>query len=751
MPMSMSLHLEVVVRQAHRIAAKNRCEFVAVEHLLMALILDSKAKAILTACEINLSLLIKDLVDAVSKTIPTLPEKSDKEPVPSLGFRNVIQQAMIQAKSSDKVLTDTDDALLAVLRSENSHAAFALQKQGLSQQKLIQVIVEKRDNQNANIWTNGKKKDSKETKNPLEAFTTNLNEEARAGRLDPLIGRQPEMQRMMQILCRRQKNNPLLVGEAGVGKTALAEGLASQIVADNVPDVLKNAQVYSLDMGALLAGTKYRGDFEARIKAVLKALDKIDNAILFIDEIHTIIGAGRSSEGVTDAANLLKPALAKGKLRCIGATTYQEYRTIFDKNHALNRRFQKIDIPEPTISETVEILKGLRNALEEHHSVKYTDEALLAAAELSQKHINERFLPDKAIDILDETGAMQHILPEEERVAVIDTPQIESVLAKIARIPEKTVNSDDKEVLKNLCTSLKQRIFGQDEAVDSVVNAVKLSRSGLGLPEKPTGCFLFAGPTGVGKTELARALANALGIGMIRFDMSEYMEQHAVARLIGAPPGYVGFEQGGLLTDAVHKQPHAVLLLDELEKAHPDIYNILLQIMDYGMLTDNNGRKSDFRHIILIMTTNAGAEEMARQSIGFASGIALNNGEEALKRTFTPEFRNRLDSIVSFAPLNQTSIEQIVEKFLCELQLQLAEQNVIATFSDTLKHYFAHHGFDDKMGARPLRRLIQSKLRQPLADELLFGDLAHGGTVEIDCDENGNVLFHRQSEEMEVV
>lgn len=746
----MSLHLEVVVRQAHRIAAKNRCEFVAVEHLLMALILDSKAKAILTACEINLSLLIKDLVDAVSKTIPTLPEKSEKEPVPSLGFRNVIQQAMIQAKSSDKVLTDTDDALLAVLRSENSHAAFALQKQGLSQQKLIKVIVEKRDGQ-ANIWTNDKKKDGKETKNPLQVFTTNLNEEAKAGRLDPLIGRLPEMQRMMQILCRRQKNNPLLVGEAGVGKTALAEGLASQIVADTVPDVLKNAQVYSLDMGALLAGTKYRGDFEARIKAVLKALDKIDNAILFIDEIHTIIGAGRSSEGVTDAANLLKPALAKGKLRCIGATTYQEYRTIFDKNHALNRRFQKIDIPEPTVDETVEILKGLRNALEEHHSVKYTDEALLAAAELSQKHINERFLPDKAIDILDETGAMQHILPEEERVAVIDTPQIESVLAKIARIPEKTVNSDDKEVLKSLSGSLKQRIFGQDEAVDSVVNAVKLARSGLGLPEKPTGCFLFAGPTGVGKTELARALADALGIGMIRFDMSEYMEQHAVARLIGAPPGYVGFEQGGLLTDAVHKQPHAVLLLDELEKAHPDIYNILLQIMDYGVLTDNNGRKSDFRHIILIMTTNAGAEDMARQSIGFALGDNSKGADEALKRTFTPEFRNRLDSIVSFAPLGEASIEQIVEKFLCELQLQLAEQSVIATFTDTLKHYFAHHGFDDKMGARPLRRLIQSKLRQPLADELLFGELAHGGTVEIDCDDNGSVVFHRQSEEMEVV
>ena len=748
----MSLHLEVVIRQAHRIAAKNRCEFVAVEHLLMALILDSKAKAILTACEINLSLLIKDLVDSVSKTIPTLPEKVDKEPVPSLGFRNVIQQAMIQAKSSDKVLVDTDDALLAVLRSENSHAAFALQKQGLSQQKLIKAIVEKRDGQ-ANIWTNNKKngKDGKEQKNPLDAFTTHLNEEAKAGRLDPLIGRLPEMQRMMQILCRRQKNNPLLVGEAGVGKTALAEGLASQIVADTVPDVLKNAQVYSLDMGALLAGTKYRGDFEARIKAVLKALDKIDNAILFIDEIHTIIGAGRSSEGVTDTANLLKPALAKGKLRCIGATTYQEYRTIFDKNHALNRRFQKIDIPEPTIDETVEILKGLRNALETHHSVKYTDEALLAAAELSQKHINERFLPDKAIDILDETGAMQHILPEEERVAVIDTPQIESVLAKIARIPEKTVNSDDKEVLKGLSGCLKQRIFGQDEAVDSVVNAVKLARSGLGLPEKPTGCFLFAGPTGVGKTELARALADALGIGMIRFDMSEYMEQHAVARLIGAPPGYVGFEQGGLLTDAVHKQPHAVLLLDELEKAHPDIYNILLQIMDYGVLTDNNGRKSDFRHIILIMTTNAGAEDMARQSIGFALGDNSKGADEALKRTFTPEFRNRLDSIVSFAPLGEASIEQIVEKFLCELQLQLAEQSVIATFTDTLKHYFAHHGFDDKMGARPLRRLIQSKLRQPLADELLFGELAHGGTIEIDCDDNGNMIFHRQDEEIEVV
>lgn len=749
MSVSMSLHLEAVVRQAHRIAAKNRCEFVAVEHLLMALILDNKAKTILTTCEINTTLLIKDLVDSISKNIPLLPEKSNKEPVPSLGFRNVIQQAMIQAQSSDKILADTDDALLAVLRAENSHAAFALQKQGLSQQKLIKVIVEKRDGQ-ANIWSKDKK-NGKDAKNPLEAFTTLLNEEAKAGRLDPLIGRADEMQRMMQILCRRNKNNPLLVGEAGVGKTALAEGLASQIVANEVPDVLKNAQVYSLDMGALLAGTKYRGDFEARIKAVLKALDKIDNAILFIDEIHTIIGAGRSSEGVTDAANLLKPALAKGKLRCIGATTYQEYRTIFDKNHALNRRFQKIDIPEPTIDETVAILKGLRPALEAHHNIHYTDDALRAAAELSQKHMTERFLPDKAIDILDESGAIQHILPENERTDTIDTPQIESVLAKIARIPEKTVSSDDKAMLKDLSGSLKQRIFGQDEAVDSVVNAVKLARSGLGLPEKPTGCFLFAGPTGVGKTELARALADALGIGMIRFDMSEYMEQHAVARLIGAPPGYVGFEQGGLLTDAVHKQPHSVLLLDELEKAHPDIYNILLQIMDYGVLTDNNGRKSDFRHIILIMTTNAGAEEMARQSIGFASGISANNGEDALKRTFTPEFRNRLDSIVSFAPLSMASITQIVEKFLAELSSQLAEQNVVATFSDKLKLYLCEHGFDDKMGARPLRRLIQNKLRQPLADELLFGDLANGGVVDIDCDENGNVVFHTQNEMAEVL
>ena len=570
--------------------------------------------------------------------------------------------------------------------------------------------------------------------NALQQYTTNLNTEVLAGRIDPLIGRAQEVLRMTQILGRRRKNNPLLVGEAGVGKTALAEGLAYQIVHRQVPENLSNAIVFSLDMGALLAGTKYRGDFEARIKAVLKELTELPNAILFVDEIHTIIGAGSVSGGTMDASNLLKPALAKGQLRCIGATTYQEYRTIFDKDHALSRRFQKVDVGEPSAAETVAILRGLKSSFESFHHVKYTQEALEAAVELSVRYINERFLPDKAIDVIDEAGAAQKVKPKSKQRKTIAREQIEEIVAKMARIPETTVSTDDKNVLKNLSRNLKSMVFGQDKAIEALVNAIKMSRSGLGQPEKPIGSFLFSGPTGVGKTEVSKQLAFALGVPFIRFDMSEYMERHAVSRLIGAPPGYVGYEEGGLLTEAISKQPYSVLLLDEIEKAHPDIFNVLLQVMDHGTLTDNNGRKADFRNVVIIMTTNAGAESLAKPNIGFANSKAAGDEMGAINKLFSPEFRNRLDAIVSFASLDENIIQQVVDKFLLQLEQQLLAKQVEIEFTDGLKAYLAEKGFDPLMGARPMSRLIQTTIRKALADELLFGKLAEGGRVTVDWD-----------------
>ena len=570
--------------------------------------------------------------------------------------------------------------------------------------------------------------------NALQQYTTNLNTEVLAGRIDPLIGRAQEVLRMTQILGRRRKNNPLLVGEAGVGKTAMAEGLAYQIVHRQVPENLSNAIVFSLDMGALLAGTKYRGDFEARIKAVLKELTELPNAILFVDEIHTIIGAGSVSGGTMDASNLLKPALAKGQLRCIGATTYQEYRTIFDKDHALSRRFQKVDVGEPNAAETVAILRGLKSSFESFHHVKYTQEALEAAVELSVRYINERFLPDKAIDVIDEAGAAQKVKPKSKQRKTIAREQIEEIVAKMARIPETTVSTDDKNVLKNLNRTLKSMVFGQDKAIEALVNAIKMSRSGLGQPEKPIGSFLFSGPTGVGKTEVSKQLAFSLGVPFIRFDMSEYMERHAVSRLIGAPPGYVGYEEGGLLTEAISKQPYSVLLLDEIEKAHPDIFNVLLQVMDHGTLTDNNGRKADFRNVVIIMTTNAGAESLAKPSIGFANSKASGDEMGAINKLFSPEFRNRLDAIVSFASLDENIIQQVVDKFLLQLEQQLLAKQVEIEFTDGLKAYLAEKGFDPLMGARPMSRLIQTTIRKALADELLFGKLADGGRVTVDWD-----------------
>lgn len=740
-----SPQLEKTLKRAYADARLHRYEFISVEHLLIALTDDEDARRVLLACDADLPILVECLRAAIGHTVPTIPVEEGKarEIQPTVGFQQVMRRALWQAQSAEKKELNGADVLVAIFEEEESHAVFWLKKQNIDRLQVVRFIAhgltKERDDEDQPASHTERDSKPQTAEDPLQQFTVNLNAEALHGRLDPLIGRQEELQRMMQVLCRRRKNNPLLVGEAGVGKTALAEGLAQMIVAERVPEVLRGSTVFSLDMGALLAGTKYRGDFEARIKAVLKALDDIPNAVLFIDEIHTIIGAGSTTGGTMDASNLLKPALAKGKLRCIGATTYQEYRAVFDRDHALNRRFQKIDIPEPSVAETVEILRGLQSALESHHGVRYTDEALQAAAELSQRYLSERFLPDKAIDVLDEAGAMQCIVPEAEKSTVIDVTQIEAALAKIARIPEKTVTSDDKTALKTLAERLKQKIFGQDAAIDALSDAVKLSRSGLGLPEKPTGCFLFSGPTGVGKTEVARTLAQALGIGLIRFDMSEYMEQHAVARLIGAPPGYVGFEQGGLLTDAVHKQPHAVLLLDELEKAHPDVFNILLQIMDYGTLTDNNGRHSDFRHIILVMTTNAGASELSRQSMGFTTQRTTGDENAAVNRLFTPEFRNRLDGIISFAPLGEGVVGQIVDKFLAELSTQLAEQQVVAEYGAGVKAYLMQHGFDAQMGARPLRRLIQSTLRRALADELLFGKLSEGGKVKIDMDDSGKV------------
>jgi ATP-dependent Clp protease ATP-binding subunit ClpA len=731
-------------------ARQKRHELITVEHLLLAMIDNPTAAEVLRACGAKFDVLRSELNQYIEEHTPTVNGDNEVDTQPTLGFQRVIQRAMLHVQSSGKKEVTGANVLVAIYGEKDSHAVFFLHQQGITRLDVVNFI----SHGVAKLPEGEEKTDGAEAESEVEAtpagalenFTLNLNAQVAAGKIDPLIGRGQELERVIQTLCRRRKNNPLLVGEAGVGKTAIAEGLASRIVEQDIPEVLANATVYSLDMGALLAGTKYRGDFEQRLKAVMKQLAEKPDAILFIDEIHTLIGAGAASGGTLDASNLLKPALSNGTLKCIGATTYQEYRGIFEKDHALSRRFQKIDVLEPSVAETIEILKGLKSKFEEHHSVKYSVSALTVAAELSAKYINDRHLPDKAIDVIDEAGAAQRILPKNKQKKVIGNKEIEDIIAKIARIPPKNISSDDRNALKTLERDLKAVVFGQDKAIETLSSAVKMARSGLGQNNKPIGSFLFSGPTGVGKTEVAKQLAYIMGIELIRFDMSEYMERHAVSRLIGAPPGYVGFDQGGLLTEAITKQPYCVLLLDEIEKAHPDIFNILLQVMDHGTLTDNNGRKADFRNVTIIMTTNAGAENMSKASIGFTNAKDVTDEAADLKRFFSPEFRNRLDATVSFGALSHEIIIRVVDKFLMQLEDQLHEKKVDVTFSDALKTYLGKKGFDPLMGARPMARLIQDTIRKALADELLFGRLSNGGSVHVDIDSQDQIklVFNEQ-------
>jgi len=731
--------LEVSLHMAFVEARQKRHEFITVEHLLLTLIDNPSAAEVLRACAADIDTLRKELTDFIGEHTPTVGGTEEIETQPTLGFQRVIQRAILHVQSSGKKEVTGANVLVAIFGEKDSHAVYFLQRQGITRLDVVNFISH---GVTKNPAPAGKEEPAEVENEPtekggaLESYTTNLNAQVLVGKIDPLIGRDKELERVIQTLCRRRKNNPLLVGEAGVGKTAIAEGLAHRIVEGKIPEILQNAVVYSLDMGALLAGTKYRGDFEQRLKAVLKQLADNPDAILFIDEIHTLIGAGSASGGTLDASNLLKPALSSGALKCIGATTYNEFRGVFEKDHALSRRFQKVDINEPSIDETVAILRGLKSRFEEHHGVKYSAAAISSAAELSAKYINDRHLPDKAIDVIDEAGAAQRILPKSKQKKLIGKGEIEDIVAKIARIPPQHVSADDRSALKNLDRDLKNVVFGQDKAIEALAKAIKMSRSGLGNPQKPIGSFLFSGPTGVGKTEVARQLAYCMGIELIRFDMSEYMERHAVSRLIGAPPGYVGFDQGGLLTEAVTKKPHAVLLLDEIEKAHPDIFNILLQVMDHGTLTDNNGRKADFRNVVIIMTTNAGAEALQKTSIGFTTSKQAGDEMGDIKRLFTPEFRNRLDAIISFAALNAEIILRVVDKFLMQLEAQLHEKKVEAIFTDALRAWLAEKGFDPLMGARPMSRLIQDSIRAALADELLFGRLVHGGRVTIDLDQD---------------
>ena len=735
--------LEVSLHMAFMDARQKRHELITVEHLLLAMLDNPTAAEVLRACGAKFDTLRNELSQYIEEHTPTVAGTDEVDTQPTLGFQRVIQRAMLHVQSSGKKEVTGANVLVAIYGEKDSHAVFFLHQQGVTRLDVVNFIshgvakIQESEPKASN--TEQETEGESVSTGALENFTLNLNAQVIAGKIDPLIGRGLELERVIQTLCRRRKNNPLLVGEAGVGKTAIAEGLASRIVNQEIPEVLQDATVYSLDMGALLAGTKYRGDFEQRLKAVMKQLAEKPEAILFIDEIHTLIGAGSASGGTLDASNLLKPALSNGSLKCIGATTYQEYRGIFEKDHALSRRFQKIDVAEPSVAETIEILKGLKTRFEEHHSVKYSASALTVAAELSAKYINDRHLPDKAIDVIDEAGAAQRILPKSKQKKIIGNKEIEEIIAKIARIPPKNISTDDRNALKTLERDLKAVVFGQDKAIDVLASAVKMARSGLGNGNKPIGSFLFAGPTGVGKTEVAKQLAYILGIELLRFDMSEYMERHAVSRLIGAPPGYVGFDQGGLLTEAVTKQPYCVLLLDEIEKAHPDIFNILLQVMDHGTLTDNNGRKADFRNVTIIMTTNAGAENLSKASIGFTNSKDVTDEAADLKRLFSPEFRNRLDATVSFGALNQEIILRVVDKFLMQLEDQLHEKKVDVTFSDELKAYLGRKGFDPLMGARPMARLIQDTIRKALADELLFGRLNDGGQVHIDIDENDQI------------
>ena len=739
--------LEKNLNDAFKLAHKKKHEFVTVEHLFLSLLDNNEALEVLNYCSVDVEALQKNLETYIAETTPVLSEEDDQEIQPTLGFQRVLQRAVFHVQSSGKKEVDGANLLVAIFSEKESHSVYLLQQEGITRLDVVSFISHgKEDNEfeeeSLAEDNNQKAKDS----SALEAFTLNLNQEAIDGKIDPLIGRKAEVERVMQILARRNKNNPLLVGESGVGKTAIAEGIAKLIVENKVPDLVKESTIYSLDMGALLAGTKYRGDFEKRLKLVLKELEEKGNSILFIDEIHTVIGAGATSGGVMDASNLLKPALAKSGLRFVGSTTYKEFRGIFEKDRALSRRFQKIEVLEPTVDETIKILKGLKSRFENHHNIKYTENSLKAAAELSSRYINDRYLPDKAIDVVDEAGAKQQLLPKSKRKKTISEIDVEKIVASIARIPEKTVSSSDKVSLEKLEENLKRVIFGQDQAVGSLAASIKLSRAGLGLVEKPVGSFLFSGPTGVGKTELSKQLALIMGIEFIRFDMSEYMERHTVSRLIGAPPGYVGYDQGGLLTESVTKHPHSVILLDEMEKAHPEVFNILLQVMDHGTLTDNNGRKADFRNVVLVMTTNAGAHDMSRASMGFNVQDHTSDGAEIIKKTFSPEFRNRLDAIIPFNPLSIEVIKTVVDKFLVELQAQLDEKKVQLEVSEKARDWIADKGYDKTMGARPMQRLIQENIKKPLAEEILFGQFSSkGGVVYVDQEEDGLSLKFKES------
>jgi len=739
--------LEFTLNLAFKEAKDKRHEFMTVEHLLLSLLDNPSAEHVLHACDVNIDALRQDLETYINETTPTIStEDQERETQPTLGFQRVLQRAVFHVQSAGKTEVSGANVLAAIFSEQDSQAVYFLRRENISRLDVINYIAHGITKHQAqenfqSSFEEDMNQDSHES--PLESFCMNLNKRARMGKIDPLIGRSEELQRVVQVLCRRRKNNPLLVGEAGVGKTAIAEGLARSIVDGQVPDAIASCVVYALDLGALLAGTKYRGDFEKRLKALLKQMGNTPGAILFIDEIHTIIGAGAASGGVMDASNLIKPLLANGELKCIGSTTYQEYRGIFEKDRALARRFQKIDVGEPTIDETFEILKGLRPRLEQHHGVKFSIPALKAAVELSAKFINDRFLPDKAIDVVDEAGAYQNLLKASKRKKIISVVEIENVVAKIARVPLKKISVRDKETMRHLDRDLKLMVYGQDQAIDALSSAIKLARSGLREPQKPVGCFLFTGPTGVGKTEVTKQLATVLGIELLRFDMSEYMEKHTVSRLIGAPPGYVGFDQGGLLTEAVVKHPHSVVLLDEIEKAHPDVFNLLLQVMDHGTLTDTNGRQADFRHVILVMTSNLGAQEISRASIGFKEQEHESDVGEVLKRQFTPEFRNRLDAMIQFKGLTPETIGLVVDKFIMELDEQLANRGVTLSLEQDARDWLIQHGYDKNMGARPMARIIQEYVKKPLADELLFGKLSNGGHVHLSL-QNGKLFFDCQ-------
>lgn len=745
--------LEFTLNLAFKEAKEKRHEFMTVEHLLLSLLDNPAAGNVLQACGADIETLRQDLSNFINETTPTIPEtENERETQPTLGFQRVLQRAVFHVQSAGKSEVTGANVLAAIFSEQESQAVYFLRRENITRLDVVNYIshgISKLPNDESADQLSGTMDDEvlpESGNSPLESYCTNLNQRAMLGHIDPLIGRMEEINRTIQVICRRRKNNPLLVGEAGVGKTAIAEGLAKRIVDGEVPEAIMHCVVYALDLGALLAGTKYRGDFEKRFKAVLNQLKEEEGAVLFIDEIHTIIGAGAASGGVMDASNLIKPLLASGDLKCIGSTTYQEYRGIFEKDRALARRFQKIDVTEPTVSETFEILKGLKKRFEEHHGVKFSIPSLKSAAELSARYINDRFLPDKAIDVVDEAGAFQNLLPPYKRKKIISVNEIENIVSKMTRVPIAKISSTDKDILKNLERDLKLLVYGQDNAITALSSAIKLARSGLREPQKPVGCFLFAGPTGVGKTEVTRQLSKVMGIELVRFDMSEYMEKHTVSRLIGAPPGYVGFDQGGLLTEAITKHPHCVLLLDEIEKAHPEVFNLLLQVMDHGSLTDTNGRKADFRHVIIVMTTNAGAAEISRPSMGFAQQDHASDGLEVIKRSFTPEFRNRLDAIINFDALDMDTVNLVVDKFLMELEEQLSTKGVVFQVDPSAKKWLADNGFDAQMGARPMARLIQDQIKKPLAEELLFGQLADGGVVVLK-EQGDKLIFDIQEHE----